>query len=192
MSEAEATDELLKKVAALGHDLRYAIVASLSQRPASATELAGEFELPADEMESHLRQLLDAGVLGVEEKQGGDSAERCYFTNDQRIVFDDEDLLDIAPTVRDEMLARAVKRTWGGGLESLRAGLMTRQKGSVVAHLPLRLDGRGWSELSELYREIVERTLQVRKESRLRLQESGEEPLLASASLFLFELPSEG
>jgi hypothetical protein len=116
-------------------------------------------------------------------------AERRYVAADKRMVFEDDEFVEISPDPRNDILAHTVKRSWSSALKSLKAGLMSAQEGSVFAYMPLRLDERGWSELAELYRETLEETLRVRMESRLRLHEREERPLTASSSLFLFEAP---
>jgi DNA-binding transcriptional ArsR family regulator len=192
MSEQERRGDRLKQAVAVAHELRRAIIVALLHRPASAAELAAELGLPADRVRYQLRQLADAGVVEVaEEKARRGVVERFYLADDKTTLFEDEELEELPPAVLDRMHGQILKASLSDALDSLKAGMISRREGSVVAQMPLRIDAQGWSELVDIYREALDRAIEVRAESAARLREGDEEPLLTSSSVLLFELPTD-
>jgi DNA-binding transcriptional ArsR family regulator len=192
VSERERQGDRLKQAAAVGHELRLAIILALLHRPASAAELAEELGLPADRVRYQLRQLAGAGVVEVaEEKARRGVVERFYLADERATIFEDEELEEIPPAVLDRMHGQILKASLSDALDSLKAGMISRREGSVVAQMPLRIDAQGWSELVDIYREALDRAIEVRAESAARLREGDEEPLRTSSSVLLFELPTD-
>jgi DNA-binding Lrp family transcriptional regulator len=191
--ERDPDKELRKRAAVLSHGLQEKIVNSLQKiGPASAAEVASHLRVSPDQVRYQLRQLAESGIVEVvDQKARRGVAERYYLAEGPETWLEDEELAELPPAERDRFLARILKFTLDSALSSLKAGLLTRRKGSVVVRIPLRIDAQAWSELAEIQREAIEQTLRVRAESRLRLREGEVEPILATAALFLFEGPPD-
>jgi predicted DNA-binding transcriptional regulator YafY len=191
-AERELDHELLARTAAVVHDLRCSITLALCRRTASAAELADELGVPVEKVRYQLRQLAEAGIVEVaEHKARRGVREHFYLVEDDPMLFEDDDLSVLSARQRERMQTQLLKRSLGAAVEAMKAGNLSGREGSVIAHMPLRLDAEGWSELAEIYRKALDRTLRIRLESRLRLQETGEDPLIGSSSVFLFEVPPD-
>lgn len=65
-------------LAAIGHPARLRALVLLEQEPAGAPQLAARLGLPGAEVEDHLRQLADTGLIDAADRSGGDPGERRW------------------------------------------------------------------------------------------------------------------
>jgi DNA-binding transcriptional ArsR family regulator len=185
-------DDASKRAASLGHELRQGIIQATIRGPVSAAEIAEKVGLPADKVRYQLRQLAEVGIVDVVERKARRGVvEHFHLVNDSRTVLEDDDLGDLPAGVRDRFYTQIFKLVVGAASRSFRAGVLGRREESFVLNVPLRLDAEGWTELGPIYRKTLSDVERVKAKSEARLKTRGEEPILATAALFLFELPPD-
>jgi hypothetical protein len=140
----------------------------------------------------HFRALLEAGcveVVGtrrvrgaVEQTYRGRSV--AYFTDAQWAELPVEVRVGISRTMYQGMVAR---------IESaMISGTFDAQADRMLAWTPLQLDGQGWAELVTSLETCFAEVERIKVESRLRLEDSGEEAMPATFGILGFESPPAG
>lgn len=157
-------------------------------RRASLEEISRELEVPSSEVERQLEELEQGGMVElVEETGSGEDADRIY--RPVLPLIDTAEWETIAIPERERISAHIGYLALEEISLSVRAGLFDRRPDRVLAHVPARVDERGWQELSQLHDDALRASLEVIEKARKRLQESGEEGVEARSVQTLFEVP---
>jgi DNA-binding transcriptional ArsR family regulator len=179
---------------ALSHPLRMRILTILGQRVASPVELAGELDVPLNNLSYHVRTLLDLGcieLVGTEPRRG--TLEHFYRAIERPIISADEWSsipLNVRRAIADGVLTQIAK-----DLKSA-AGRGGFDRADVhLTRTPLAVDEEGWAELAELTGELLDKAIQIQAASADRIakrKKAGEDDadtFTATLSMLLFEQP---
>ena len=138
----------------------------------------------------HCRELAKAGCLELVDEQPvrGASVEHFYRATAQAFFSDEE----WARLTYDERV-KISKTMWRGFIaraeNAMMQGAFDKRKNRFLYWVPLLLDEKGWEELfvanSRCYAEVE----QIKRNAQARVEETGAEPILATAGIFAFESP---
>jgi AcrR family transcriptional regulator len=157
-------------------------------RRGSLEEISRELEVPSTEVERQLEELEQAGMVElIEETGSGEDAERIY--RPVLPLIDNAEWEAIAIPERERISAHIGYLVLEEISLSVRAGLFDRRADRFLAHVPARVDERGWQELSQIHDEALRATLEAIEAARKRLEESDEEGVEARSVQTLFEIP---
>jgi DNA-binding transcriptional ArsR family regulator len=157
----------------VAHPLRSRCLTRLAEVTASPAELAIEFRKPLSDVSYHVATLLKAGAIElVGERPVRGSIQHFYRAISLPYVNTGEN----AEMSLDDRLAFARLTTQLAAADmtiALDAKTLNRRPDAHVVRIPMTIDVDGWSELAELYEEMVERIFAVRAASDQRRAERG-------------------
>jgi DNA-binding transcriptional ArsR family regulator len=178
------------RIEALSHELRLMIAMVLCVQPASAGEIAEELGEPADKIRYQLRKLRDAGLIEVsEERRRRGVVERIYVAREEEMDFTFEEAVLVPEKVRSQFALHLLRVIFRTSVDALSKGAMVEKERTLVSMVPMRVDLRGWEELTRLHRETLDRTLELKAESARRLEESGDPSIPATSVLLWLKNP---
>lgn len=193
MSEeaSEAVDGLDKAlVDTVGHEVGYAIYRVLTERPASATELAALLSQPRSTVGDQLRKLIASGLVectGEETRRG--TTERFYRAASPRWL-DDDVTAKLDPRQKRRTALRVAREAAVDMSLALQSDLLDQRDDWCVGSSRITVDSQGWRELAEIHRHALEEVERVRDESADRLDGEDDEELRAISWVMLLELPN--
>lgn len=186
MADGEQRKKALAKFETMSDPLRMAIFTVLVRKPASAAELAAEFELPIGRIRYQLGRLREAGLAEVREQRPRRGVvEQVYFSHPAVISI--EDFAQLTPEEIKRGHVEVLKMMFRDCLAALEKGTFFSHEDFMMARMPLQLDEEGWKQASDLQHETLDRFLKIQESSHARTDAAGEETIDAFAFLFLFE-----
>jgi DNA-binding PadR family transcriptional regulator len=174
----------------VGHRVGYAIFRVLTERPASARELAALLSQPRSTVGDQLRKLIANGLVesaGEEARRG--TTERFYRVAPGSRWLDDEATGKLDPRQKRRTALRVVREAAADTSLALRSDRLDRRNDWCVGSSRITVDLRGWEELAEIHRQTLEEVERVREESADRLDGEAGESLRAISWVTLLELP---
>jgi DNA-binding transcriptional ArsR family regulator len=174
---------------ALLHPLRGRVLQILAERPATVRAVADELGEPRDRIRKQIQWLEREGIVFVSQqlpRRG--MAENCYRTLVEPVV-DTAEFERLSDAERAHLSGEAIKRLYRDATRAVRAGTFDRRSDMASVHIRMLLDERGWREFAELHHRTALAAFALRRQALERLEQSGEEPILAASTTFLFELP---
>jgi DNA-binding transcriptional ArsR family regulator len=157
-----------KLMKALAHPLRQKILAALSERVASPSELADELGEPLGNVSYHVRMLVDLGCIELVSTTPRRGALEHHYKAVVRPFFDDAAYATFPTSTKRALRSDVLQEIWtdvGGAAD---AATLDEDSAHVARHA-VTLDEQGVSELSELLAQTSDRIQEIRKASVARL-----------------------
>lgn len=174
----------------VGHRVGYAIYRILTERPASARELATLLSQPRSTVGEQLRKLIAGGLIesvGEEVRRG--TTERFYRAAPSSRYLDDDATGKLDPGQKRRTALRVAREAAVDTSTALRSDRLDHRNDWCVASSRIAVDPRGWEELAEIHRRAVEEVERVREQSAERLGGEAGEQLRAISWVMLLEMP---
>lgn len=165
---------------ALAHPLRHRLLAAMSEREASPSELATELGEPLGNVAYHVRMLETLGCIELVRTTPRRGALEHHYRAIVRAEISDEDWEKIPATARHSISGETLGDVWRDVASALRSGSFDRRTDRHLSWTNLTLDEQGWGELNEALGELFERGLEIQAESAARLQDDGADGVIAS------------
>jgi DNA-binding transcriptional ArsR family regulator len=159
----------------------------LQDRTASPSDLADELDAPLGNVSYHVRILAQLGLLKLVRKRPRRGAIEHYYQARGRVRISDRAWGQVPTIVKEAMvdgtldqISRFVQQAAeSGGFERPEAHLMRQ---------PMRLDARGWKDLSAAVLRLLEQANEIESESAKRLAKADHAGEMdAGLVLLLFE-----
>jgi DNA-binding MarR family transcriptional regulator len=179
-------------VETVDHRLRYAIFRTLTERPASARELAELLSQPRSTVGDQLRRLISSGLVesaGEEARRG--TTERFYRVAAKARWLDDDVTGQLDRRQRRQTAVRVAREAATDTLAALQSDLLDQRDDWCVGSSRIAVDSRGWRELADIHRHALEEVERVREEAAARLEGETDERLRAVSWVTLLELPDD-
>lgn len=176
-------------LAAMLHPLRAEILVILSERRASAREIAAEAGVSPEAIGHQLRRLRRDGLVHLEERQARRGVTEHYYRAARDLVITDEEFATLSPTQRSRFSIRLLRRLYADLSWALRAGTFDSRDDTCAVHTPMLVDERGWRELAQIHREAAEKVLALRHRLQARTDRSAGVGISAVSAILWFELP---
>ena len=166
----------------VAHPLRARCLTALADRTASPAELAIEFRKPLSDVSYHVATLLKAGAIElVGERPVRGSIQHFYRAITMPYV-DTAQNAELSLEERLDFARIAFQLTAADATIALDAKTLNSRPDAHVVRMPMVVDEKAWSELAELYAEMVERIFAVRAASDQRRAERGSDDGAAPAA----------
>jgi hypothetical protein len=176
---------------AMAHPVRMHLLSILSYRQVSPAEFARERGEPVSRVAHHFRSLEKMGCIEVAETRPVRGSTEHFYRRAETLFVDDETLLEM-PEEAHRLIATTVIRDFVARVaRALRAGTLTARNDVHVSWRPVRLDEQGWKEVIEILGSTYQAVDEVEARARARMDENGEEGLVATVGLAAFESPRE-
>jgi DNA-binding transcriptional ArsR family regulator len=156
-------------VKALAHPLRVQILSVLQDRTASPSDLAEELAAPLGNVSYHVRILAKLGLLKlVRKRQRRGAIEHMYRANG-RVRVSDRAWGQVPGIVKEAMVEASLDQVGRYVEQSAAMGGFERPE-AHMSRQPLRLDAKGWKELSAAVATLLEHANAIEAESQKRLE----------------------
>ena len=114
-----------------------------------------------------------------------------FYRRSETILVRDEDLLEMPEEVSRLLLTTIVRGFLGRVARALRGGTLTARTDTHVTWKAVKLDEQGWKEVTEILGSTYQAVDEAEARALERLEESGEERLIATVGLAAFESPPD-
>ena len=174
-------------VKALAHPLRVRILGVLQDRVASPSDLAEELKAPLGNVSYHVRILAQLDLLKLVRKRPRRGAIEHYYEARSRVRVSDRAWGQVPKIVKEAMVDATLDQVSAYVEQSAESGGFERPDAHLMRQ-PLRLDNKGWQELSKEVADLLERANKIEAASAERLKKAEHEgELEAGLVMMLFE-----
>jgi DNA-binding transcriptional ArsR family regulator len=155
----------------VAHPLRSRCLTRLAETTASPAELAIEFRKPLSDVSYHVATLLKAGAIELVGERPVRGSIQHFYRAIAMPYVNTAEAAERPLEERIEHARQALQLAAADATIALDAGTYNRRPDSHSVRMPMVVDEEGWSDLAELYAEMVERLFAVRAASDQRRAE---------------------
>jgi len=180
----------------VNHPLRARCWAILAERTASPSEIAEELGETVQNVNYHVKLLLDAKVIELVKeapgrRSGAKATEHWYRSIQRPMILKGEP--DDRDAAERTLFAQAIcQHTFAEATVALEAATFAEREDHVIARVPMNVDEDGWTELTELFDRTLHEAMAIEERSTARnagRNGGGEPPVKVRALLGTFEMP---
>lgn len=182
------TQQLAK---ALAHPLRVRILTSLHKGISSPNQLSQELGEPLGNVSYHVKTLLEYDCVELVKTEPRRGAVEHFYRATERAFFSASDWEKIPASARKGISGSVLEMIGHDASEALIAGSIDARTDSHVSRTPLVIDEKGWTELTELLSDTLNRAIEIQEESATRLAEDKADPIATKLGILHFESPAE-
>lgn len=193
-SSSKSRASYLRRLAIVFADeLRLKIVTELYMREMSPSGFYAEFGGGSvARVDRHFKRLTEHGWLRfVRSESGGHrrGGKEHFYRATELAVFDNETWSLVPYSMRLAFSWRTFGQLADRVHEAVQAGTFDARADSHLSWTPLLLDPLGWDQVIAAVDELFETLFEEQADAKLRIFNSGEKPILATAAMALFESP---
>ncbi len=178
------TQQLAK---ALAHPLRVRILSSLQKGISSPNQLSQELSEPLGNVSYHVKTLLEYDCVELVKTEPRRGAVEHFYRATERAFFNDADWAKIPASARKGIHGVALQTIGQDATDAMVAGTVDARTDSHVTQSMLLLDEQGWSEITTLLNETLNRANEIAEESASRLADEKSDPIASSLAMLHFE-----
>jgi DNA-binding transcriptional ArsR family regulator len=182
------TQQLAK---ALAHPLRVRILSSLHKGISSPNQLAQELGEPLGNVSYHVKTLLEYDCVELVKTEPRRGAVEHFYRATERAFFSASDWQKIPASARKGISGSILEMVGHDATEALMAGSIDARSDSHVSRTPLVLDEKGWTELTELLAETLNKAIEIQEGSATRLSDEKSQPVNTKLAILHFESPTD-
>jgi DNA-binding transcriptional ArsR family regulator len=177
---------------ALRHPLRDQLLRILTERTASATELAGALEEDFERVAYHVRKLRALNcieLVHIDDSKGG---KEKYYRATVRPILDVGDAEELSQLSCESTSVAIVQQILAEVVASIQSGAFDASRDRTLLRTVLTLDQQGFHEVGEYLLDAVEQgLLEIQARSDTRRAATGEDAVTVKTALLAF-LPAPG
>jgi DNA-binding transcriptional ArsR family regulator len=171
---------------AISHPIRIRLLAMLEEEPSSPVVLANKLDQPLGTIAYHVRTLYELGLLKLVSTRQRRGATEHYYQTTGHPHATSEAWEALDSVSKQRLLTAALARANDYATRSAAAGGFDT-KDSHVSVSPLKLDKKGWSQLSKECKKWLAKAEQIEAEAAARIADSPDSSMPVGLSLMLFE-----
>lgn len=179
----------LRMAKALAHPLRVQVLAILDQRIASPNEMAKEIGVPVSKLSYHVNELKKYGCIELDSTAQRRGATEHFYRATMRPYFNDRDWSKVPRTGRQGISSSILQMVVDDSVEALDAGTFDARTDRHMSRTPLSLDEEGWTELHDLLKVTLERSLDIQSKAAGRMERDGTKGIPSKLAMLHFESP---
>jgi len=180
------TQQLAK---ALAHPLRVRILTSLNRGISSPNQLAQELDEPLGNVSYHVKTLLEYDCVELVKTEPRRGAVEHFYRATERAFFSASDWEKIPASARKGISGSILETVGHDATEALMAGSIDARVDSHVSRTPLVLDEQGWTEVTSLLADTLNRAIEIQEESASRLSKEKSDSIGTRLAILHFEAP---
>ena len=185
-STKRGVDQRLVK--ALAHELRVAILATLNERMASPNELAKELGEGLSQVSYHVKVLRDYNCIELVKTEPRRGAVEHYYRATSRAYLSDREWQEVPDSVKPGLSADLLQTIVNDAVAALEETTFDQRDSRHMSWTPMRLDGEGWEEVTEVLNDALEQMFDIQTASAKRLTETLDKPFTASVAILGYEV----
>src|SRR3984885_13411017 len=178
------TQQLAK---ALAHPLRVRILSSLHKGISSPNQLAQELNEPLGNVSYHVKTLLEFDCVELVKTEPRRGAVEHFYRATDRAFFSDGDWEQIPASARKGISGAVLEMIGQDATAALTSGTSDERAASHLSRTPLSLDEQGWSDLTQLLEQTLNRAVEIQDEATTRLRGKREGAIDTKLALLQFE-----
>jgi DNA-binding transcriptional ArsR family regulator len=183
------TQQLAK---ALAHPLRVRILTSLHKGVSSPNQLSQELDEPLGNVSYHVKTLLEYDCVELVKTEPRRGAVEHFYRATERAFFSASDWEKIPASARKGISGSILEMVGHDATEALIAGSIDAHADSHLSRTPLVLDEKGWTDLTTLLEDTLERAIEIQGESATRLSDEKSDSIAPTLPILHFEPPAAG
>lgn len=180
------TQQLAK---ALAHPLRVRILTSLHKGVSSPNQLSQELGEPLGNVSYHVKTLLEFDCVELVKTEPRRGAVEHFYRATERTFFSDSDWKKIPASARNGIYGSILETVGQDATQALLAGTIDARIDSHVSRTPLTLDEKGWSEITALLTDTLNRVIEIHEEAATRLSDDKADGITTKLAILHFETP---
>lgn len=185
--KTQTSSELVGK--AFAHPARGQALTILTERTASPSELADELGLDVRYLSYHVKLLRNWKLIELVGEKPRRGATEHFYRATTRTLIDKRAWERLPRPLQEDNCGQVMQQALDDFVGASTAGTLLAQPDIYLGRTLLDIDEQGWKEASELIQRTASELLDIQARSMNRIAESAEEPLKASGSMLLFEVP---
>ena len=186
-SKKDGIEQIVAK--AFAHPLRVQILAILSEKVASPNMLAQQLDESLNLVAYHVRVLEKYDCIElVDTKQRRGATEHFYRAVRRQLLTDDQ-WAQLPASLRPGMATAVLKSIFEDIEAASTGGTLEEVDDLHITRSPLVLDKQGWTDVSNLLQDVLDRLPEIQAEATNRMADSKEEGTLAKVHLMHFKSP---
>lgn len=174
---------------AFAHPLRVQILIILNERVASPNLLAQELNQSLNLVAYHVRVLEKYDCIELVDTKQRRGATEHFYRATRRQFLSDADIAGLPKSLRPGIAMAIFKSVFEDIEEASTSGSLEEVEDVHVSRTPMVVDQQGWSEVSKLLKNALDRVLEIQTESSERLAGSGERGIVSKVHLLHFKSP---
>src|ERR1700710_74189 len=183
----EGVEQIVAK--AFAHPLRVQILIILNERVASPNLLSQELEQSLNLVAYHVRVLEKYDCIELVDTKQRRGATEHFYRATRRQFLSDSELARLPDSLRPGLAGAVLKSVFDDIEEASKSGTLDEVDDLHISRTPMVVDKQGWSEVSELLAETLDRVLEIQTESSERIASGGEDGILSKVHLLHFKSP---
>jgi DNA-binding transcriptional ArsR family regulator len=174
---------------AFAHPLRVQILIILNEKVASPNMLAQQLDESLNLVAYHVRVLEKYDCIElVDTKQRRGATEHFYRATRRQLLTDDQ-WAQMPANLRPGMAAAVLKSIFEDIEAASTAGTLEEVDDLHITRTPMVLDKQGWTDVSNLLQDALDRLPEIQAEASNRIAESKESSTLAKVHMMHFKSP---
>jgi DNA-binding transcriptional ArsR family regulator len=180
------TQQLAK---ALAHPLRVRILTSLHKGVSSPNQLSQELGEPLGNVSYHVKTLLEYDCVELVKTEPRRGAVEHFYRATERAFFSAGDWEKIPASARKGISGSILETVGQDATGALMAGTIDARSDSHISRSPLVLDDKGWTEITALLAETLDRATEIQEEAASRLADEKSDSISTKLAILHFESP---
>jgi DNA-binding transcriptional ArsR family regulator len=186
-NKKDGVEQIVAK--AFAHPLRVQILIILNEKVASPNMLAQQLDESLNLVAYHVRVLEKYDCIElVDTKQRRGATEHFYRATRRQLLSDDQ-WAQMPASLRPGMAEAILKSIFEDIEAASKSGMLDQVDDVHVTRTPMVVDQQGWSDVSTLLQDSLDRLLEIQAEASERMANSKEQGRLAKVHLLHFESP---
>lgn len=174
---------------AFAHPLRVQILVVLSEKIASPNMLAQQLDESLNLVAYHVRVLEKYDCIElIDTKQRRGATEHFYRATRRQLLTDDQ-WSEMPASLRPGMATAVLKSMFEDIEAASKSGTLEEVDDVHITRTPMVLDQQGWTDVSNLLQEALDRLPEIQAEVTNRMAESKEPGTLAKVHMMHFKSP---
>lgn len=178
----ETIDQRL--VRALAHPLRVQILELLTERVASPNLISEQLGIGLTHVAYHTRALDRWGCLELVDTAQRRGATEHFYTAQPDSFVGCRSWRTVPQPVRGGVTGASLQTFMDKAVAALQAGAIDGREDTTFTWMPVRLDQRGWDEITAIMHQATDRALDAQRRSRKRLANRDEPEAISAVVAF--------
>lgn len=174
---------------AFAHPLRVQILIILNERVASPNLLAQELGQSLNLVAYHVRVLEKYDCIELVDTKQRRGATEHFYRATRRQFLSDSEWARLPESLRPGLAGAVLKTVFEDIEAASNAGTFDEMDDVHLSRTPMVVDDQGWTDISDLLAETLERILEIQTESSERLTKEGGKGISSKVHMIHFKSP---
>jgi Helix-turn-helix domain len=176
---------------AFAHPLRVQILIILNERVASPNLLSQELDQSLNLVAYHVRVLEKYDCIELVDTKQRRGATEHFYRATRRQFLTDSEWARMPESLRPGLAGAMLKSVFEDLEDASKSGTLDEVEDLHLSRTPMVVDKQGWTDVSTLLRETLDRVLEIQTEASERISAGQEPGILSKVHMLHFRSPSK-